>query len=311
MLENVFSWSKSRDEQFSECQRKYYYDKYVSWGGWDRNAPPLIRQAYVLKNLKNRWAWKGERVHHLIEEILKAMRHGQTVGFDAALERLTEGMRADYRGSKAKKNWEDPKKNLGLFEMEYAKDITGKTWKEFHDSSAECLKNFFESDLYQELLKDDKKSWLAIEDLEEFEFDAARVYVKLDFAREKNGKVEIFDWKTGKDDGQAAAIQIGTYAMYAMRKWDKPLDSVRAFLFNLGSPKPVPSEQAVSQKLINETILAMAESIKKMRALLSDPDKNVPLAAAEFKFTNNERLCNYCNFYRICEKYQKTPVGSR
>ncbi len=304
-LENVFSWSKSRDEQFTECQRKYYYDKYASWGGWDKNAPTPMRMAYVLKNLKNRWAWKGETVHHMIEQVLKAMRSGEVIPFETAKEQLSQTMRANYKSSKAKKHWEDPKRNLGLFEMEYAKDIDDKTWKEFHDSSVECLKNFYSSSLYQELLKEDKKSWLIIEDLEEFEFDGAKVYVKLDFARRKNGKIEIFDWKTGKDDGQAAAVQIGTYAMYAMRKWDEPLENIRAFLFNLGSVSPVASEQTVSQKLINETLLTMSASIKKMRALLSNPDKNIPLPAAQFKFTDNERLCNYCNFYKICEKYSK------
>ena len=79
-LENVFSWSKSRDEQFRECQRKYFYDKYASWGGWDKTALPEIRLAYVLKNIKNRWAWKGETVHHVIEDALKAMHWEMSVG---------------------------------------------------------------------------------------------------------------------------------------------------------------------------------------------------------------------------------------
>ena len=115
MLENIFSWSKSRDEEFRECQRKYFYNRYVSWGGWDKSAPKEIRMAYVLKNLKNRWAWKGETVHHVIEEVLKGLKTGRPLTLEAGMERLTEVMRRDYRASKAKKNWEDPKNNLGLF----------------------------------------------------------------------------------------------------------------------------------------------------------------------------------------------------
>ena len=71
-LENVFSWSKSRAEEFDECKRKYYYARYLSWGGWEAAAPAQVRLAYILKNLKNRWAWKGEVVHHVIETAMKS-----------------------------------------------------------------------------------------------------------------------------------------------------------------------------------------------------------------------------------------------
>lgn len=306
-LENTFSWSKSRDEEFRECRRKYFYDRYVSWGGWDKSAPKETRMAYVLKNLKNRWAWKGETVHHVIEDVLKSLKTGKAVPLDTALTRLTEIMRGDYRSSKSKKNWDDPKNNLGLFEHEYEKKISDDVWKGFHDSSVECLKYFYDSDLYRELVDDDKKSWLLIEDLEEFEFENAKIYVKLDFARRKNGKIEIFDWKTGKNDSGAATVQIGAYVMYAMKKWNVPAEEVRAFLFFLTDPKPIAKEQAVDEGLIKTTAVTISESIRAMRELLVDPLKNVPKLSEYFSFTENTRLCGYCNFYKMCEKY-KTAV---
>ncbi|OIO37642.1 MAG: hypothetical protein AUJ72_04140 [Candidatus Omnitrophica bacterium CG1_02_46_14] len=308
MIENNFSWSKSRDEEFRECQRKYFYNRYASWGGWDKDAPKEARMAYVLKNLKNRWAWKGETVHHLIEEVLKSLKNGREgISEEAALLRLTQIMRQDYKSSKAKKNWENPKNNLGLFEHEYEKEVTDAVWKEIHDTSAQCLKNFYTSSFFKELTEDDKKSWLVIEDLEEFEFEGAKIFVKLDFARKKNGKIEIYDWKTGKDDGVAAAVQIGAYVIYAMRKWKVPASDIRAFLFNLTNPSPKASEQAVNDALIEETSATILASIRQMRELLSDPVKNVPKPRENFSFTENTRLCNYCNFYKICEKWAGNP----
>ena len=300
-IENTFSWSKSRDEEFRECQRKYFYDRYLSWGGWDKKAAKETRAAYVLKNLKNRWAWKGETVHHLIEDVLKSLKNNQPVALETSLETLTETMRRDYRSSKTKKNWDDPKKNLGLFEHEYEKPISDAVWKEFHDSSAECLKNFYGSGLYKELTADDKRSWLVIEDLEEFEFEGAKIYVKLDFARQKNDKIEIFDWKTGKKDSEAASVQIGAYAMYAMQKWNVPVENIRAFLFNLGSPNPVADEQPVNEALIQSTKITMSESIRQMRELMADPVKNIPKPLMSFSFTVNTGFCFYCNFYKIWE----------
>ena len=304
-IENTFSWSKSRGEEFRECERKYFYDRYASWGGWDKNAPRETRMAYVLKNLKNRWAWKGETVHHVIEDVLKSLKNGQAVTLDTALARLTETMRRNYKSSKAKKHWEDPKNNLGLFEHEYEKPVSDEIWKEIHDSSAQCLKNFYGSALFKELKEDDKKSWLVIEDLEEFQFEGAKIYVKLDFARLKNGKIEIFDWKTGKDDGAAATVQIGAYAMYAMKKWNVPVSELRAFLFYLTEPSPTVNEQAVNEALIQDTMGKMSQSIHGMHELLLDPVKNIPKPRANFSFTENTRLCGYCNFYKICEKWAK------
>ena len=302
-LKNVFSWSKSRDEEFRECLRKYYYDRYQSWGGWDKRSPRANRDAYVLKNLKNRWAWKGETVHHEIEKVLKDIRAGRTVDPKDALNALTAVMRSDYKSSKTKRYWDEPKKTLGLFEHEYAKPVTDEVWKRMHDESADCLRNFFDSAFYAELLNDDKKSWLVIEDLEEYDFEGAKVYVKLDFARLKNGLYEIYDWKTGKNDAEGARLQIGTYAIYAMQKWGVPLEKVRAFLFNLSAPGARASEQPLDAALIEETKAAMRASIADMKRLLKDPKENSPLAVDAFTFTESDRLCDNCNFRKICAKF--------
>ncbi len=302
-IENVFSWSKSRDEQFRDCQRKYYFDKYLSWGGWDKSAPPRTRQAYVFKNLKNRWAWKGEAVHHLIEEVLKSMRSGKPPVPEESLTRLTESLRSSYRASKSKKYLEDPKKSPGLFEHEYEKKVSDETWKKIHDEAAACVKNFFESSFFKELSADDKKTWLVIEDLEEFDLDGAKIFVKLDFARQKDGCVEIYDWKTGKDEEKETSVQIGAYAIYAMRRWKLPLSQIRAYLFNLSKPDAQAKLQVLSEGLIEKTQSTIRESTAGMRALLADPAKNLPLPEDDFKFTSNERLCDFCGFKKICPKY--------
>jgi CRISPR/Cas system-associated exonuclease Cas4 (RecB family) len=303
-LENLFSWSKSRAEQFEECRRKYYYDKYASWGGWERNAVPRTRLIYVLKNLKNRWAWKGETVHHVIEDVLKSLRFGKPIPYETAEKLLTEIMRRDYRASKAKKYFQDPKRNLGLFEHEYEKGISDAVWKKIHDEAAECLRNFYASALYRELIQDDKTEWLLIEDLEEFEFEGAKIYVKLDFCRRRSGKIEIYDWKTGKSDKEAP-VQLGAYALYAMGKWNVRLEDVRTFLVNLVSDPVVPREQKLDETVLVETKRVVSESVRRMREFLSDPAKNVPRPEEDFPYAEDERICGNCSFYKICSKFVK------
>ena len=37
-LENKLSWSVSRSNILNTCQRKYYYNYYLSWGGWESHT---------------------------------------------------------------------------------------------------------------------------------------------------------------------------------------------------------------------------------------------------------------------------------
>ncbi len=306
-LENVFSWSKSRAEQFDECRRKYFYDRYVSWGGWDASAPKEARLAYILKNLKNRWAWKGETVHHVVEHTLKELRSGKAVNPPDVLAHLTEVMRANYRSSKSKKYLNDPKKSLGLFEHEYEKPVADEVWKTIHDEAEACLRHFLNSDLYREFQMENKSNWLVIEDLEEFEYDKAKIYVKLDFARKKNGMIEIYDWKTGKDENEAA-VQMGAYAIYAMKKWSVPLDQIRTFLLYLSNDKPTAKEFKLNEALIEDTKKIMSQSIASMREQLIDPIRNIPKPREMFAFTDNDRFCNNCNFKKMCEKFNSPRI---
>ena len=61
-FKNEFSWSISRDRVFQTCPRQYYFNYYGYWGGWEINAPQRVKQIYVLKQLKNRYMWSGEKV---------------------------------------------------------------------------------------------------------------------------------------------------------------------------------------------------------------------------------------------------------
>ncbi len=52
-LENTFSWSFSRHSTFEECPRKYWFNYYGAWGGWEYDAPAEARELYLLKKISN------------------------------------------------------------------------------------------------------------------------------------------------------------------------------------------------------------------------------------------------------------------
>ena len=83
-LKNEFSWSKTRDEVFRECLRKYWFQYYGFWGGWYENAKPRVRQIYVLKQLQTRQMWAGDHVHRRIKHTLSDVRRGFEPSGDVA-----------------------------------------------------------------------------------------------------------------------------------------------------------------------------------------------------------------------------------
>ena len=78
-LENILTWSVSRDRLFNDCRRAYYYHYYLAWGGWDFAAPELSRKAYLLKNIQGIDAWIGDSVHKVIKRVLESTASGKKV----------------------------------------------------------------------------------------------------------------------------------------------------------------------------------------------------------------------------------------
>ena len=49
-IQNLFSWSFSRQQTFDHCLRQYYFRYYQFWGGWSPSARKLPPQM-ELQNL--------------------------------------------------------------------------------------------------------------------------------------------------------------------------------------------------------------------------------------------------------------------
>ena len=90
-LVNDFSWSRTRDNVFQECRRRYYYQYYGAWGGWDADADPLIRRLYILKQLATRQMWAGRLVHEAVERSLLALRDGHGLSESSLIENTEIG----------------------------------------------------------------------------------------------------------------------------------------------------------------------------------------------------------------------------
>jgi hypothetical protein len=297
-LKNEFSWSKTRDEVFKICPRQYWFAYYGYWNGWLENAPERARQIYILKNLKNRHIWAGEKVHECIQRSLNNIRRGiRVLPVDEIVSITLDQMRAEFRSSKSKNYWKNPK-TCALFEHEYEIELTDDQWKEVANLVETCVRNFYASDIYNGLKSHPRGQWLEVEEFSSFHLDNIKINLSIDCAIKEGDDIYIYDWKTGKSFSEDLSVQLCCYALYALEKWHIPPNSLRIIEYNLSFDKS--NWFSVTHGEVEAIQGYIRGSMKDMHSLLIDVDNNIPMEEDRFSKVEDERVSVRCNFRKIC-----------
>jgi len=299
-LKNEFSWSKSRDEMFSTCLRRYYYNYYAFWNGWRSDASDQTRRIYVLKQLCSRQMWAGNKVHECIADSLQKLRHGIRLPEPEEIIALTiDKMRGEFRSSREKNYWRYPK-SCALFEHEYNIDLPDAAWQKNADVVRSSLRNFFRSPIYASLRDLPADQWLETEEFSGFDLEGTRIHVVLDCSFRTDEGIMIIDWKTGRSMEGEKSVQLSCYALYAHQKWGVELGRILLREYNLPEDLCVP--HTVGPSDLEDTKHYIRASISGMHSLIEDPEHNRPRPEEDFLLTPLERECAWCNFRRICPK---------
>jgi len=296
-LTNEFSWSRSRDATFHDCRRRYFYQYYGAWGGWEPTATDEARRLYVLKQLATRQMWAGRAVHEAIEMALHVFRAEREVPVEPFIADVIERMRGEWRQSRAGQYRESPK-SAALFEHEYAVQLKPEVWQALSRSVATCLRNFFRLPLLATIRRSEREHWSIEHWSKTFEFEGTPVWMAPDFGFwTADGRLALVDWKTGASDPDSTAFQLGCYALYAHEVLGVAPDRVDLYEANLREPIVTP----VSWN--DERLAAIRErvrlSIRAMKAYLVDPEANAA-AIRDFERAEDLRLCRWCNFRAVC-----------
>ena len=296
-LANEFSWSRSRDNTFQDCRRKYFYQYYGAWGGWDPEAPPDVRRLYVLKQLASRQQWAGRIVHDAIELAFQVMQAGHSVPAEPFIADVIERMRSEWRSSKAGRYRDNPK-SPALFEHEYAVPLNAEAWKAVSHNVATCLRHFFQLPLLTQIRATAPEHWSIEHWSKMFQFEGTAVWVAPDFGFwTEDGRLALVDWKTGGSRGEGASFQLGCYALYAHEVLGVPPQQTDLIEVNLRGPA------VTTHRWDDERLAAVRDqlrlSIRAMKAYLADPEANVAVMDG-FERTEELRICRWCNFRAIC-----------
>jgi CRISPR/Cas system-associated exonuclease Cas4 (RecB family) len=281
-----FSWSASRHDTFASCRRRYYYSYYASLEDEE------IRR---LKKLSALPLWAGSVVHDTIESFLRTNDRLPSPDEQEALIRATvhTGMLSDWRESEA------GSPRFRLFEHEYGAPVDQEDKRIAVGTVMRSLRHFFRSETLAEALDVGRERWLALEDLVSFQVGEVEVFLRMDLAfRDREGRVVIVDWKTGRSEGRFNEVQVAGYALYAVEKgWVDSPEEIRTELNYLVVPKA--ARRQVTAGNVDHARRFIARSAGDMKALLLDSELNLA-RLEDFPMVDRPQRCRRCNFRRLC-----------
>ena len=100
VFQHEFSWSASRAGGFATCRRRYYFDYYLSWNGWNASAPQERRTAYLLKKMTRMPMLAGDLVHQAIQHWYAGREQGRVGTLEECTGWVTDQLRSKYKESR-------------------------------------------------------------------------------------------------------------------------------------------------------------------------------------------------------------------
>jgi len=298
-LKSELSWSISRANLLRDCPRRYYYHYYLSWGGWKPEAPPERRKAYTLKSMVNLDMLAGQIVHDVIREIFNREREGfSRTSCEQARKLALTRLRDAWRQSKEGLWQRSPKRYANLFEHYYDQDIPPSRLDDTKEKVDACITNLFGSETFKFIQEAGVKHWLAIDQLDFFDFAGVKIYAVPDFAVRDGQSVRIYDWKTGKPNADVEQ-QLACYVLFANKRWQVPPNLTLPFAVYLreGQIQKVDVTEERSAQLKDY----IRTSLFEMMRLLRSVEHNLPRRVDAFSRTENTARCARCFFRELCE----------
>ena len=183
--------------------------------------PEPVQRAYLLKNLTGLSRWVGTLVHESIKFALTRLRAGRPVSDADLFRQMQNRARADFDDSQSGRYRQRPNQLTGFQEHYYRVDLPQEAWQAAVSQAGRCLRTFVDSALYATLRRRSPASFLEVEELLSFTPSGTKIWVKMDLARQEDGAIYLYDWKTGRVDAEEIRQQLGIYGLFVRHAWPK------------------------------------------------------------------------------------------
>ena len=154
----------------------------------------MVEVPIMLLMMRLNYLEQSELLRQKLEKILKTTRYGREIPIESSEEDIIQRFKGSWSESK-NKDWEDsPKWKTNLFDHYYDEKPSEEKVFEIRDTMLNSIKGFYSSDSYRFIQTMSDRQWLSIEDLDSFDIDENKVWVKLDFAIRHGERIYIYDF---------------------------------------------------------------------------------------------------------------------
>lgn len=210
-------------------------------------------------------------------------------------------MANEWNASLQGKYLSKPKKVVGLAEHHYGPVPEEEDLDEAIARARLCVRNAYENRAFKEARDENETRLMSLELLDSYLLAGTKVWAKIDLAWvDRDGDIEIVDWKTGRVGQAATRIQMGVYAMDIGA--NRGVDYERITCTEIGLAEAVEVPHDVDDTLIQEAIHTIVETSSAMKDKLVDVDRNIA-SEEDFERTTFPRVCYWCNFRSECEDW--------
>ncbi len=302
VLKNEFSWSRSREELFHECRRKYYFHYYGSWGGWEHESDPRTRRVYMLKNLKTRPMWAGLVIQEAVQSAAQTLNEsegGLFANHDAFVDDVVEGMRRDFMSSRNGDYHRNPK-SPGLVEHEYKIPVENSVWAANRDHVVDCLKNFLGSPAAERIRDSRPGALVEFKKFDSVQIEGVKVFAVPDICLRVGDEYLIIAPRSSESASESMRLKIACQILFLSIKNKINPDKIRVLDLDLRSGTQADLEFPEGE--LQAARAKIKSSAADMRAVLRDAAEN-HASEEDFAPVDSDEPCPYCQFRSVCPKF--------
>jgi len=304
-LKNEFAYSWSRADAFYQCPRRFYWQHYGSWLGWEDDAPAEARAAYRLKHIQSLAMLIGDIFHAVVGKALRERTDRPSPVPVSELHETAERLYHEQLAASRAKSWRiNPKYNANLFEDYYGGGLTAREAQDGLAALHTCVDGFAADGFGKRAFGVERVRLKMVDDPANFDqkravIDGVIVYAPPDLVVEgKDGSsLHIVDWKTGRRH-DASRAQLAVYGLVVSELRGVPIENLTAHLVYVG--QGVHDQYAQLGSGIEEAKRKIDTFVHDVQERLTDVLLNIARDIERFPMTTNQFKCRSCKFRELC-----------
>ncbi len=277
------------------------------WGGWERGAADVTKQAYRLNKMTNRWGLMGVAAEETVMRVLRQHQAGNPMTAEEAYEAVARPFLIRCWKESRNQAWKQSPKQFCCLHGHYYETMADEKAAigAIKNQVMNCTQNFIDRVLprvgkitFEQEMKIQTPDMGG--DPENITWNGIKMYVIPDYAYRIGNQMHIHDWKAGKIK-DSHRDQLAGYALWAEVKYNVPIENIFLYVEYLNEGQVLPFQ--LTPKEFDEKKVQIEASVAEMSEYLVDFDraKNEPIPMNDWELAGDHDSCKLCKFYELCK----------